>query len=152
MSHFTYSKTLALCVALVSLSASAQQTNPEGLWRNIDEKTGTPRSEIRLEVKDGVLSGRVLKSLRAGDDPGARCTKCSGERKDQPIAGMVIMSGLRLSTSNPLLWENGEIVDPDNGSVYRARIQLAAGGKSLEMRGYVGAPLFGRTQIWQRAE
>jgi uncharacterized protein (DUF2147 family) len=130
----------------------AQSVNPEGLWKNIDDKTGTPRSEIRIEIKSGVMSGTVVRSLRPDEDPAAKCVKCSGELKDRAIVGMAILTGLKVSTDDPLTWEGGNILDPDSGSQYRAKIYLMPGGKSLEMRGYLGAPLFGRTQTWYRVE
>jgi uncharacterized protein (DUF2147 family) len=138
--------TLAKIIAPMIFSLScfacfAQGINPEGLWKNIDDKTGAPRSEIKIE-----------RSLRPDEDPAAKCTKCSGELKDRAIVGMAILTGLKVSADDPSIWEGGNILDPDSGSQYRARILIAPGGKTLEMRGYLGAPLFGRSQTWLRAE
>jgi uncharacterized protein (DUF2147 family) len=141
-----------LIISLLPVFAVAQTTNPEGLWKNIDDHSGKPRSEIRIEIKEGVMIGKIVRSLRPEDDPAARCTECKGTFKDQPFVGMAILSGLTLSPSNPLLWEGGQILDPDKATLYRAKIQLAPNGKTLEMRGFIGAPLFGRTQTWYRVE
>ncbi len=145
-----YSATLLL--ALAPVFVAGQTTSPEGLWKNIDDNSGKPRSEIRIEIKDGVMIGKIVRSLRPEDDPAGRCTECKGEYKNQPFVGMAILSGLRLSPSSPLSWEGGQILAPDKATLYRAKIQLAPNDKTLEMRGYVGTPLFGRTQTWYRVD
>ena len=135
----------------VGAQAYAQQS-PEGVWRTIDDRTGAPRSEVRVDVRDGVLTGRVVRGLLPGEAQDGRCAKCPGERKDQPINGMAILTGLRAAGGDPRTWEGGEILDPDSGSVYRARVRLDESGRLLEVRGFIGVSLFGRTQTWQRAE
>lgn len=138
--------------ALMFSAQAFAQSSPEGLWRTIDDQTGAPRSEVRIEVRDGVLTGRVVRGLLPGDTQTRKCVKCPGARKDQPIVGMAILTGLRASRGDPQTWEGGEILDPDSGSVYSARVRLDKSGKVLEMRGFVGVSLFGRTQKWQRVE
>jgi uncharacterized protein (DUF2147 family) len=50
------------------------------------------------------------------------------------------------------IWSGGEILDPKDGQTYKVRLKPVEGGARLEVRGYIGAPLFGRTQVWQRTE
>lgn len=143
---------LALTLAGASLTAVAQSASPAGLWRTIDDSNGKPRAEIRITVADGTAEGRVVRSLVAGENPDARCDKCSDARKGQPIVGMAILTGLRPDADDLRRWSGGEILDPDSGTVYRARIELSPDGRVMQVRGFVGIALFGRTQVWQRAD
>ena len=77
------------------------------------------------------------------------CGKCEGARKDQPLTGMVLMSGLKKEGD---AYAGGEILDPNTGKVYKSTVKLAEGGKKLNVRGYVGMPMFGRSQVWLREE
>jgi uncharacterized protein (DUF2147 family) len=80
------------------------------------------------------------------------CDKCSDERKDKPLVGMTLIKGVKHSESDAERWDGGEILDPNNGKTYKVRLTPADGGKSLAVRGYIGAPLLGRTQTWIRVE
>ncbi len=140
---------LALSCTL-PLLALAQEASPVGLWKNIDDATGKPKAMIRISDNKGELRGQIEKLFLApGDDPNPRCTACSGTNKDVPVIGMVIMSGLRKAGNE---YTGGEIIDPDNGKIYRSKMTLADGGKKLTVRGYVGMPLFGRSQVWVRQD
>lgn len=131
-------------------SVAALEPSPTGLWRTIDDATGKPRAEISLRINNGVLEGRIVRSLVAGENPDAVCDKCPGPRKGQPIVGMAILTDLRQSPSDPLRWQSGQILDPDTGEVYSAEARLSGTGSELTLRGYIGISLFGRSQIWQR--
>jgi len=141
----------ALVLAAVAAASSAVfaqgAANPVGLWKTIDDETKQPKSLIRIVEKDGALTGKVEKILT--DKVDAKCDKCTDERKDQPVQGMTIVTGMKRSGEH---WEEGRILDPNNGKVYRSQMKLIEGGKKLEVRGYIGAPLFGRTQTWIREE
>ena len=124
--------------------------SPAGLWRTIDDDGKTERSLVRISDAGGTLTGKIEKIA----DPtrqDARCTDCEGARKDQPVLGMTIIEGVR-SGSSADLWDGGTILDPNNGKVYKVRMTLKDGGRTLDVRGYVGMPLLGRTQTWQRVE
>ncbi|MEF9942731.1 MAG: DUF2147 domain-containing protein, partial [Burkholderiaceae bacterium] len=77
------------------------------------------------------------------------CDQCSGARKDQPVIGMTILWGLKNEGDE---WTGGEILDPKNGKTYKAKAKLVDGGKKLEVRGFLGISLFGRTQTWVREQ
>lgn len=128
---------------------SAQQS-PAGLWQTIDDRDGQPRAEIRITIESGFLTGRVVRSLRDAETGDGLCTKCPGDRRDQPIVGMAILTGLRQSSDRPLVWQGGEILDPDSGGVYDVRVTLSRSGTELTVRGFLGTSLFGRSQVWQR--
>ncbi|MFM8665057.1 MAG: DUF2147 domain-containing protein [Betaproteobacteria bacterium] len=148
-------KNVMLTVALSGLAAAlpgmaAAQPTPVGLWKSIDDETKTEKSLVRITEAGGTLTGKIEKLM----DPtkqDAKCDKCSDARKDQPVLGMTIITGVRAG-SDKTLWEGGEILDPNNGKAYKVRIKPIDGGKKLEVRGYIGAPMLGRTQTWIRVE
>ena len=77
---------------------------------------------------------------------------CTDERKDQPALGLVIIRNMKKSPGTPNQWSGGDILDPEQGTVYTSRMSLSNDGESLIVRGYVGIPLFGRSQTWQRTK
>ncbi len=122
--------------------------SPVGTWRSIDDKTKLERSIIRITEENGELKGVVEKIFdQPGDDPAHLCKECKGERKDKPIVGMTILSGMKKEGD---AWAGGEILDPKNGKTYRCKITLSEDGKSLKVRGFIGISLIGRTQTWHR--
>jgi uncharacterized protein (DUF2147 family) len=136
--------------ALLSFCASAQEASPVGLWKNIDDQTGKPKALIRISESNGELRGKIEKLFReASEEQSPKCDKCEGDKKDQPIVGMTILSGLKKDGGE---YTGGQILDPANGKTYKSKMSLTEGGKKLDVRGYVGAPLFGRTQTWVREE
>ena len=143
-------KTLLIAALLAPLGALAQAT-PAGLWKTIDDETKQEKSLVRISEANGVYSAKVERLL----DPtkqDAKCDKCSDERKDKPVLGMTIVRNVKQSADDKALWDGGEILDPNNGKTYKVRMKPVDGGKVLEVRGYIGAPLLGRTQTWQRVE
>lgn len=128
----------------------AQDTTPAGLWRTIDDVTGKERSIVRIVEVNGEFQGTVEKIFeRPGDDPKHLCDKCKGERKDKPVIGMTILWGLKADDD---VWKGGKILDPDNGKIYSCKMELGENGKELNVRGFIGISLIGRTQTWYRAE
>ena len=125
------------------------QMSPVGLWKSLDEKTGAPKSEVRISDHAGVLNGKVERVLREGADPQAVCDKCSDDRKGQSIVGLEIIRGAKKAEGKDV-WEDGKILDPENGKTYTLRLTPVEGGKKLEVRGSIGP--FGRTQTWVRVQ
>jgi len=144
-------RTLLACAILAAPVAVRAQPSPAGLWQIIDDATGKPRAEIRIDVTNSELTGTVVRSLVPGEAGDKLCNRCPGSRRNKPMIGMAIVSGLRRDGANPLLWNGGEVLDPDNGKLYRAKIDLAPDGQTLKMRGYLGVAMIGRTQQWRRA-
>ena len=139
---------LFTAIALMAGTTFAQVT-PVGLWRNIDDKTGEAKAEIRIVDNGGVLSGKVEKRLAKDAKPDAKCVECSDDRKDKPMDGLEIIRGAKKSEGKDV-WEGGKILDPENGRDYTLRMTPIEGGKKLEVRGSFGP--FGRTQTWVRAQ
>jgi len=138
--------TLILALALAA-SAAFAQVSPVGLWRSIDDKTGEAKAEIRIVDSGGVLTGRIEKTLKKDAKP--TCEECRDERKGQAIQGLEIIRGARKAEGQDL-WENGKILDPENGKEYTLKLAPIEGGQKLQVRGYIG-PFF-RTQTWVRVQ
>ena len=141
---------LTLTLALSSVCALAQMT-PVGLWKTIDDDGKTEKSLVRIADSGGVLTGTIEKVFDPAKQD-AKCDKCTDERKDKPVTGLTIIRNVRQDADEKTLWAGGEILDPNNGKTYKTRLKPVEGGKQLEVRGYIGAPLFGRTQVWHRVE
>ncbi len=138
---------VAIVLSLASTMAMAQMS-PEGLWRNIDDKTGEAKAEIRIAaMASGALNGRIEKALTQSSEP--NCSLCTDDRKNQPKLGMEIIRGAKKS-DGAAVWEGGKILDPENGKEYTLRMTPLEDGKKLQIRGYIGP--FYRTQVWQRVE
>jgi uncharacterized protein (DUF2147 family) len=139
---------VAGALALTALSSWAQNT-PVGLWKTIDDDGKTEKSLVRISDAGGVLTGKIEKIFDASKQD-SKCDKCSDERKDQPVLGMTILRNLKQDADDKETWAGGDILDPNNGKTYKARLKPIDGGKQLQMRGYLGP--FYRTQVWQRVE
>ena len=140
-----------LSFALLGAASCFAQMTPVGTWHTIDANTGEAKAEIQIVDKGGVLSGRVVKSLR--NDPNARktCDDCKDDRKGQDIIGMEIIRGVKPEPLTEHLWAGGgKILDPTNGKLYTVKMVPIEGGKRLQVRGYIGP--FYRTQFWNRVE
>ena len=141
---------IALTIAAIVVhTAALAQATPVGLWKTIDDETKTEKSLVRVVDNGGVLSGKIEKLL----DPAKQndvCDKCSDERKGKPIVGLDIIRNAKLDGDDKSVWTGGEILDPNNGKTYRLRLKPHDGGKTLEVRGYIG-PFF-RNQTWIRVE
>jgi uncharacterized protein (DUF2147 family) len=145
-------KTLLTGLLLATAGAVAMaQATPVGVWKTIDDKTKTERAQIRISEAGGALNGRIEKLLAADAKQDAVCDKCTDDRKDQPMVGLEIVRGVKKAESGEV-WEGGTILDAAEGKVYRVRMTPIEGGAKLEVRGFVGAPMFGRTQTWIRVE
>jgi uncharacterized protein (DUF2147 family) len=140
---------LMLCFA--AMAAAADRTSPVGLWKTIDDKTQQPRSLVRIVEATGVLEGRIeqLLNRQPDDDPENLCRACKGDRKDRPVIGMKILWGL---VKDGDVWEDGEILDPKNGKTYSCKLRVSADGSKMEVRGFIGLSLIGRSQTWIREE
>lgn len=142
---------LSLVLPLAALSSAAfAQNTPVGKWRTIDDKTGKVKSVVEItETTNGTLQGKVLQVLDSDKGPHPLCDACKGANHNKPIEGMVIAWGLRHEGA---AWDDGKIMDPKNGKVYSAKMTPIEGGRKLEVRGYMGFSLLGRTQTWVRDE
>lgn len=143
-------KKTTIALLLTGLAGAAfAQTSPIGLWKTIDDETGKEKSYVRISEAGGVVTGKIEKLINPKEaDP--KCDKCTDERKDQPVVGMTIIRNVKKDTDE--LWDGGDILDPNNGKVYKVRLKPEDGGKKLTVRGYIGMPMLGRSQTWIRVE
>lgn len=122
-----------------------------GRWKTIDDKTGKEKSIVEIKEVDGQYVGHVVQLFRPPtEEQNPLCDKCKGELKDKPILGIQVLSQLKKTSESK--WSEGDILDPNNGKVYSCKMELIDGGKKLEVRGFIGISLLGRTQTWIRAE
>lgn len=120
-----------------------------GDWYTVDDETGeiSSRVEIREEA-DGELSGTIAEILKKEKGDGL-CDKCPGELKDTPVEGLKFMWGLKKEDTGE--WVDGQLLDPESGDVYNGQLTVLDNPDELEVRGYIGISLFGRSQVWKRA-
>ncbi len=144
-----YKAVAAIFLVACALPAWAQMS-PEGLWRNVDDKTGEAKAEIRIRADGaGTLTGVLEKRLAKDAKPDDLCKECSDDRKDKPLLGLEIIRGAKKADGKEV-WEGGKILDPENGRNYTLRMTPIDSGKKLEVRGSMGP--FGRTQTWIRIQ
>jgi uncharacterized protein (DUF2147 family) len=118
-----------------------------GLWEQLDEK-GQPESWFRITERNGVYQGNMVKIFfKPGEDENWTCDKCEGDEKGKPVLGLALIKGMKRNGNS---YEDGTIMDPRDGTVYRALMNLSPDGQKLEVRGYLGISLFGRSMTWNR--
>ncbi len=132
--------------ALLSTSVFAVSLNGTQ-WQTIDDKTGEKKAVMQLTESGGKVTGKILKVLDK-EKADALCTKCPGSLKNKPVEGLQILSGFKADGNNQ--WSDGKLVDPESGKTYSGKLTLSDNGQSLKLRGFVGTPVFGRSQTWQR--
>lgn len=135
---------LTISLLLFTVIAAVAQ-DVTGKWKTIDDETGEAKSVVEIYKQNGKVYGKVVEIL----DPkkrGLPCDKCSGSDKGKPIMGLVIIKDLKKDGSE---YSGGTITDPNNGKVYKCYIELD-GPNKLDVRGYIGFSLLGRTQTWTR--
>lgn len=129
-------------------AAAAQNLSPVGRWRTIDDKTGQAKSIVRIVDNRGEIQGQVESVFSPpAVSLNPLCDKCSGDQKNKPIVGMLIMWGLKKDGDE---FSGGRVLDPDEGKVYKCYIKVVENGAKLQLRGYIGFSLLGRTQTWVR--
>lgn len=144
----TFIKAAWLATTLMMSPVWADEASPVGLWKNIDDVSGKPKALIRITEDHGVLQGKLEQLFRAPDqEQHPVCSKCDGVNKDKPLLGLTFMWGLKKDGNE---YTGGEILDPDNGKVYKSKLEVLEGGEKLQVRGYLGVPFIGRSQTWIR--
>lgn len=143
------SVTLALLFAIGGAPVRAAEPSAAGLWEKLDD-AGKPEGWFRIAEKNGTYEGQIVKMFpkTPGEDTTSfRCTKCEGDQKNAPVLGITFIKEMK---RNGLAYEDGKILDPRDGSLYSARMDVSPDGKQLFVRGYLGISLLGQTQTWRR--
>ena len=130
------------------IASVSNAPSPLGRWKTIDDATGKVKSIVDISEQDGVLSG-TIEQLFDPPVPHPTCYLCTGAKKDVPLVGLEVLWGFRADGKS---WSGGQVLDPETGKIYRASLTLEDGGRQLRLHGYIGIPLFGRAEHWERAE
>ncbi|UOV00075.1 DUF2147 domain-containing protein [Chryseobacterium daecheongense] len=116
----------------------------EGKWKTVDDETKQAKSIVEIYKKtDGKYYGKVTQLLIKPANP--NCVDCKDDRKNKPILGMEIIRGLKKDGDE---FTGGTITDPKTGKTYKCTIKRS--GDQLNVRGYIGLSLIGRTQTWSK--
>ena len=137
---------LGLAFAPASVPAATTPT-ASGFWQQVDND-GRVGGWFYFTEVNGRYEGRLVKMFaRPGEKAFDRCEKCPGPQKNAAMLGLTIVKGMR---RDGLKYEDGTILDPRDGSIYHAQMELSPDGQQLSVRGYIGIPLLGQTQVWKR--
>jgi uncharacterized protein (DUF2147 family) len=148
MYHMKWLPLILVVACATSAHAVERLDSPVGLWEAVDDNSSAPKGMMRVYQQGERFFGR--NEVRAAT-PGAElsCTRCKDERKDQPMAGLLIMRNMHLENGEYI---GGDILDPSTGRVYGCKFHLTEGGHKMVLRGFLGIALLGGTQMWRRVE
>jgi uncharacterized protein (DUF2147 family) len=136
---------LSLSIVVLLLFQLSFSQTIFGKWKTIDDITGKEKGIVEIFEHKGKIYGKVIEIFEA-DKKHVKCDKCDDEEKNKPVLGMNIIKGL---TKDNAIYNGGKVLDPKIGKWYHCKISLE-GKDKLIVRGYIGIPLFGRSQIWIR--
>jgi len=141
--------------AMVLLSSSAFAQAPEpaesdkilGVW-----ESGNGKARIKIDRAGDLYTGKIVwlrEPLNEEGKPKVDRNNPDETMRSTPLLGYKMLKAFRYKSD--LTWEEGTIYDPENGSTYSCSIRMTDGNK-LDVRGYIGVSLFGRTDVWTRVQ
>lgn len=144
-------KFMFLSVFLLGLAAPSNLEVPKdgdeilGLWWTDDK-----RAKIEIYKKGSEYRGKIAwldEPLNDNGDPKKDKNNNDKAKRQRPVMGMDLISGFAYEKGK---WVDGDVYDPDNGKTYSCVMKLK--GDRLEVRGYVGLTMFGRTVVWTKVK
>jgi uncharacterized protein (DUF2147 family) len=146
MIRFRIHLQLAMLISIllpVFLAGGADTISPVGIWKNDD-------ATLEISENQGKLSGKIIAMREPQTPEGKDKTDIhnpDAAKRQRPIVGLVFLSGF--TQKSQTRWENGTIYDPKSGNTYSSSMELD-GPEKLNMRGFIGISLIGRTDVWTR--
>jgi uncharacterized protein (DUF2147 family) len=141
---------LVTLILLWSVSLALAGGSPVGMWKTVDDETNKEKSIVEVYEAGGKIYGKIVRLLQEKDGGASKlCTKCTGSDLNKPMIGLVIVKGLKADGDE---YTGGTIMDPNNGKVYKCKMEVTEGGNKVKVRGFLGVSLLGRTQVWHKVK
>ncbi|WP_436915811.1 DUF2147 domain-containing protein [Acinetobacter gandensis] len=136
--------------SLSALSIAAENDPLVGKWKTVDDRTGYSRADVEIRKKaDGTYEGVIVTTRNVpGTDKMVICSNCPGELKNKPFIGLPFIWDFKQDPKNPREYQNGKVLDPIGGKIYKGKARLSTTGRHLTLRGYVGVSVIGRSVTW----
>lgn len=141
---------MVLFVLISSSIVKSEEAKIEGRWKQFDDESKELSSIVEISENNGEWSGKIIEIFKTSNEETLTtvCQDCTGEFKDKKIVGLKFIWGMKKKSQ--FEYTDGQILDPNNGSTYKCKMILSEDGQQLDVRGFIGISLLGRTQTWKK--
>ena len=137
-----------IILATGMMLSPAMASTITGIWQQVDDESHEVRSLVQITEQNGIYEGKMIKLFPHPDEDQAPiCDACTGDKKNAPFLGLKIIENIRKTEDG---YKGGTITDPESGTEYKLKLTPSDDGSTLEVRGYIGLEMMGRTQVWLR--